>query len=268
VQGRFSPAFTADHAANELSQIWWDAHNLAVGTAVSYGFIGLILAMAFGWLSVRSARGPMAVFAAVVATTWLLEPAGLATFPLVMLCLGTAVTRAKSPAPSPEFRASRLWLMIGAMASMAYLLTDVRLHSAMDQKDPGAVAAAAAWTPWDPVAANTAAAAYANFNPDRSSLETALTWMQRARDRQPDFPFYSNKIAQLQIMLGRPDEARVSIERALDLQPWNVQSLQLRYVLAQFTNDEALLQDSKTKLCTLGSRFLQAEESCPSVAGA
>jgi O-antigen ligase len=262
VQGRFTPEFTALHAQNELSQIWWDAHNVIVGVTVSYGVIGIALVTWFTVVAARSARGPLAVFAAVVATTWLLEPAGLATFPLVMVCLGIAMAArrtgdvtAATEVPGPSVDVRRLLLLAGCVFGSLYLLTDMRLERATTRRDPDAVAAAARWAPWDPVAANTAAAAYANFDGSEPALRTALEWMEKARDRQPDFPFYSNKIAQLRMILGDDEGARVALDDALELQPWNVTSLQLMYVLADRTDDDALLTDMHDRLCTLGSDF-------------
>jgi O-antigen ligase len=262
VQGRFSAEFTADHAANELSQIWWDAHNILVGTAVSYGFLGLALFGVFVVLAVRGARGPLAPFVAALSLTWLLEPAGIATFPLVMLCLGVAMSGTGRGA-DVDRSLMRVLVLAGAVFGAAYLLTDVRLHTGMERRNPAAVASAAAWAPWDSVAANTAAAAYSNFDGSRPALEKSLMWMERARDRQPDFPFYSNKIAQLSLMLGRPDDALLAVDRALELQPWNVQALQLKYVVGSFTDSEHLSESATALLCEVGEQFVHPEESCP-----
>ena len=128
---------------------------------------------------------------AVVATTWLLEPAGLATFPLVMVCLGVAMsgTRpdgATEPADRPTFslQARRLLLLVGFVLGSLYLLTDMRLDAAM-RHNAGAVASRTTWAPWDPVAANTAAAAYANFDGSEPALRDALGWMEKAGARPP-----------------------------------------------------------------------------------
>lgn len=263
VQGRFTPDFTAHHAANELSQIWWDAHNIVVGVAVSYGVVGLILLGWFAVLAIRHARGPLAVFVSVVSLTWLLEPAGIATFPLVMLCLGVAMSTATVREHAAVGAAlGRIMMLLGGVLAMLYLLTDIRLHSAMEQGKPDAVASAASWAPWDSVAANTAAAAYANFDGSEPALRSSLVWMERARARQPDFPFYSNKIAQLNLMLGDTAAARDAVDTALELQPWNVTSLQLKYVVAKFSDDQLLMEETKEQLCTLGPQFWQEDSAC------
>jgi hypothetical protein len=178
-----------------------------------------------------------------------------------MLCLGSAMVGEGTSAPfagSDKSLPSRL-LMLGAVIAMTYVLTDVRMHSAMEQRNPEAVAAAAEWVPWDPVAANTVASAYVNFDGRQPALEEALKWMERARERRPDFPFYSNKIAQLNLMLGDTEAARGAIETALLLQPWNVQSLQLLEALGEFTHDDALATRARTRLCTLGADFCSAD---------
>ena len=240
---------------------------MIVGVTVAFGVIGLALVTWFVVLAVRSARGPLAVFAAVVATTWLLEPAGLATFPLVMVCLGVAMSarrpdEATEPAARPSFslQARRLLVLGGFVLASLYLLTDMRLDAATSRRDPEAVASAAAWAPWDPVAANTVAAAYASFDGSEPALRSALEWMEKARNRQPDFPFYSNKIAQLRMILGDDEGARVALDEARRLQPWNVTSLQLTYLLAERTDDDVLLEDMHDRLCTLGDDFCPQDQ--------
>ena len=260
VQGRFTSEFTALHAENERSQIWWDAHNIVVGVAVSFGFIGVVLAAWFVGHAIRSARGPLAVFVAVIATTWLLEPAGLATFPLVMVCLGVAMSASgKRDTPAGQgaigAKSTRVLLLCGGLVAAMCLLTDVRIKAGNWRQDPGAVASAAAWAPWDPVAANEAAAAYVNFEGGEPGLREALVWMEKAHDRQPDFPFYSNSIARVRFFLGDAAGAEAAFEDALELQPWNVQALRGMYGLADATGNEELREDARQRLCTLGADF-------------
>ena len=86
-------------------------------------------------------------------------------------------------------------------------------------------------------------------------------------DRQPDFPFYSNKIAQLRMILGDDEGARVALDEARRLQPWNVTSLQLMYVLAERTGDEALLTDMHDHLCAMGPVSAPCEPSRVGILG-
>jgi hypothetical protein len=266
VQGRFTPEFTANHARNELSQIWFDAHNIVVAVAVSFGFVGLAMVTWFVVLAARSARGPLATFALTVSLTWLLEPAALATLPLVLGCLGASMSgesrsRPALLAPPGRSEASRLLLLGGGVLASLYLLGDMRLDAALSRRDPDAVASAAAWAPWDPIVANYAAVAHANFDGSQPALREALVWMERARERQPDLPFYSNKIAQLRFLTGDREGARTAVDEALELQPWNVQSLQLAYSIADETDDVASLDDARQRLCTLGPDFCPPERA-------
>jgi uncharacterized protein HemY len=133
------------------------------------------------------------------------------------------------------------------------------MHAAMLSREPQAIASAASWTPWDPVAANLAAAGYANFDGSEPALREAVHWLERAHQRQPDWPFYLNKIAQLRLLLGDNEEARSALDEAQKLQPWNVQSLDLVYALAYRTNDQSLLDETRDRLCTLGPDFCPDE---------
>ncbi len=260
VQGRFSAEFSARHASQELSQIWFDAHNILVGLAVSFGVVGLLLCVAFAWFATRHASGPLLVFTAVVGVTWLLEPTGLVTLPLALLTLGASqasneasgvIERSEPTRVSPDSM-SRLLVLGGLTLALLFVLIDVQLSSAVRSQRPEEVARAARWTPWDPVAANVVAAAYVNFVGDVAAHRSAAVWLERARDRQPDWPFYYNKIAEVRLTLGDNLGARRSLEDALALQPWNAQSLDLMRIVAERTGDGELRDSTDLALCRLG----------------
>ena len=255
VQGRFSADFTSRHARDELSQIWFDPHNIVVAFAVGFGIVGLVLCGAFVWFAVQRVSGPLLAFAAVVAASWLLEPAALVTLPIALVALGAAFRPSDVPDAethaSPAKHLGTLLALVGVMAGMTFLVIDVRLANAIKSNQPDRVAEAARWTPWDPVAANAVAAAYFNGADDAASRQTALGWMKRSRDRQPDWPFYHNAIAEIYLSLDDPEAARAELEAALELQPWNVQSLELMLEVARRTEDAERLADATAALCLM-----------------
>ena len=69
------------------------------------------------------------------------------------------------------------------------------------------------------------------------------------------------------MILGDEERARIALEEALELQPWNVQSLQLMYVLADRTGDEALLTDMHDHLCAMGPVSAPCEPSRVGILG-
>jgi hypothetical protein len=179
-----------------------------------------------------------------------------------MICLGASMApfevTANADRNEPRTPAASWALLLtlgGVLLGAVYFVGDQRIDRAMSRRDPDAVAAAARSTPWDPVAANIAAAAYANFDGDEPSIRESLKWMERAHDREPNFPFYLNKIAQLRFMLGDRAGAQQALEQALALQPWNVQTLQLAYQFGDGSDDDSFSESARERLCTMGPTF-------------
>ncbi len=260
VQGRFSAEFTGTHAGNELTQIWWDAHNIVVNTAATLGVVGLALAVVFGFLVVRRARGPLAWFAGIVATSWLLQPAGLATLPLVLFSLGAASIRPACPLSSDDSVASestaraeatRLALLFGVALSLLVVLADVQVKAAVESRSADSLAAAADRVPWDPVVADLAAEAQVAYGSGPGAIEAAILWEQAAIDREPDRPYYRNRLAQLQLAAGQTATARRTLDSALALQPWNTRSWALLGVAAARSEDEQLQNRVAAARCAI-----------------
>lgn len=256
VQGRFDADFTRDHASSELSQIWYDGHNVFVNTWVTLGSLGLLALIAFIWTCARHARGPLALFASLVAMSWLLQPAGLVTVPLVMLCLGASMSKSQAvgtavarPAGPVGERSARLALLVGILVAVAVLFPDVMLKSASERRSLSAVEAAESLLPWDPVAAEAVASGHLSWAPPPDGLESAARWYREATHREPDRPYYWNRLAELQLALGDDDGAASSVSRALELQPWNVRAVQYSLVVARRTGDEGVAAEAEQRLC-------------------
>ncbi len=249
VQGRFSAGFTAANARDEVTQIWWDAHNIVVNTAVTLGIVGVGMAAIFGFLVVARARGPLAWFAGTVASSWLLQPAGLATLPLVLFCLGAASV---STAPTQSGLASdgegrsartqvaRVGLLLGLAGALLVVLADVHVKVAAESGSADEVAAAARHLPWDPVVADLASEAYLVYGSGPTALDQATIWADKAVDRERDRPYYLNRLAALQLAANELETARHTLDTALAEQPWNVTSWTLLGVVAERTDDDEL----------------------------
>ncbi|MGE0306734.1 MAG: O-antigen ligase family protein, partial [Acidimicrobiia bacterium] len=91
VQDRFSIEFVRDFAPDEVSQAWFDPHNVLIGLLVAVGVIGTLLFA--GWLAtnLRSARGPLVWGLLPLGIHWRVQPLALFTLPLAMLMLGAAM---------------------------------------------------------------------------------------------------------------------------------------------------------------------------------
>ena len=254
------PKFTGLHAGNELTQIWWDAHNIVVNTAATLGIVGLALAVGFGFLVVTRARGPLAWFAGVVAASWLLQPAGLATLPLVLFCLGAASIRPPRPVqgdvpvvtePAAHTDATRVALLVGVALSLLVVLADVQVKAAVESRSADSIATAADRVPWDPVVADLAAEAFVAYESGPAAIEAAIEWERAAIDREADRPYYLNRLAQLQLAAGQNATARRTLDRALALQPWNTRSWALLAVVAARSDDKQLTDRVAAALCAI-----------------
>jgi hypothetical protein len=257
-QGWFGPEFTAAHARDETREIWFDPHNLVVNVAVSLGFVGLFVALALAFCLIRSCRGPLAGFAAVVAVTWMLQPAALATFPLAMICLGAA-TPLTNPSESGErerLTSTRripvhLLLLLGLVGGGSVIAFDLQLDRAVHSRSADRVADAIRWVPWDPVAADTVSQSFRLYEPADSNLTGALEWAREAARREPDRPYFRNRLAELQLATGDLDGAARTLEIARGLQPWNVRTLVLSFSLANRSEDSDLQSLVESRLCRL-----------------
>jgi O-antigen ligase len=259
VQERFSAEFTGQHARDELTQIWFDAHNFPLGIAVSFGMVGFGLMVWWVVIAARSSRGPLALFASALALSWLLEPAFLATFPIAMLSVGAAWREPATADPRSQPRSLTIALGVaGALLAVSLFATDLRFARAIKANRPDAAATVAEGLFWDPVAANAVASALYNSSNDDEVEREALDWIDRSIDRQPDWPFYYNAAAQILLTLGEPDAAGEYLDDALRLQPWNVQSLLLQREVALATANTEMLENVDDRLCRVH------EALCPS----
>jgi hypothetical protein len=254
-QGYFDAGFVRSSALDDVRQSWFDAHNIVLTLVVSVGLVGLVIAILFVIEAVRPARGPLVLFAIGVAGTWVLQPAGLATLPVVALALGSAVPRAAcvdQPTRMRGWSVAVAGLLGGVLASWL-AVADLRLQRAADPVDAAAVDRAASWFPGDSLVADLAAQAWFLEHVSGTPREQeVLTWSRRAISREPDRPYYWAQYAGRLIAFERYDEARTALDEALRRQPWHAQSWRLMYNLSERTNDEELRLEAGDRLCELG----------------
>lgn len=242
----------------------FDAHNLIVEWAVTVGVIGCALFVAFAVLASHRARGPLAIGAATIAASWVLQPAGLSTLPLALLMLGAAT-------PSTDLqhyvggvrlpKAAAACLVVGVIWSVTFLIGDVRLNRAMETADPASLVSVERWYPFDPNVADFVAQGYVRQwslnDGDERAIAPALEWSARAVERQPDAPVWLDSLAARQIAFDHIDEARVSLRAALELQPDRPESLLLVRYIAEQEGDQETVTEITDFLCDLDPGYCE-----------
>ena len=255
-QGRFSPSFVELQAPNELTQAWFDAHNVIVTLFVAVGLPGLLLVVWFGWEAYRSTSGPFVYATGAIGLTWLLQPSGLTTLPLFMLMLGAAKIDRETFVVEDGIR-RRDWPLYGSAAlgvicGSWLLIGDLALRRSVDAGDISGLENAARMFPHDAVVADVVAQAwFIEEESDRTLRPTVMKWSQRAVDYEPDRPYFLSRHAGRQLTFGDYLSARSTLDRSLELQEWNIDTWELMFVLAERTNDVELQMLAESRLCQL-----------------
>ncbi len=245
VQGRFSAEFVRDFAAEEITQPWFDPHNAVITVLVAVGVVGL--ALFAGWLLVwaRGVRGPLVWAVVPIALSWMLQPMSLHTLPLAMLLFGAAGAGTVSTAAGISRRTAVALAALGVVLGAYLLAADVLMRRATNDLDGDRAAVAASMFGRDPISGDLVAQTYGRGGATADQLE----WRERVAAWEPDRPHWWSLLAQTQIGLGLLDEAEVSVARALELQRYNVRSLNTEAILAIYRDDEPRLDAALDELC-------------------
>lgn len=253
VQHRFSADFVREHAADEITQAWFDPHNVGVGVLVAVGLVGVVLFGAWAVVWARHIRGPLVWVLVPIVLHWLLQPVSLFTLPLAMLVFGAA--RPADPDASRfVLRPSVVGasLVIGAVAGLSLFTVDLMFERAIAASDVDRLdtIASAAWD--DPIIADVVAQAYDFRDDDVAGAESVIEWRRRAAEAEPDRPYWWSRLADELRREGRIDEAEIALDRALELQPYNQRSQLVEIFLALEAEDEPRLSEALDLACRLG----------------
>jgi hypothetical protein len=199
-------------------------------------------------------RGPLVFFVLALAGTWLLQPPGLVTLPLVLFLAGVAVPVGDATARSDRIPGRyAAALLVGVVVAGWLTLGDLVLKSATDDADAAAVESAARWFPHDAVVADLVAQSwFIEEENDPTLRDEVLEWSARAVSNERDRPYFLSRYALRLLVFEEPERAREVLDRSLELEPWHLQSWQLMYSLAVRTEDDELLIVVEGKLCALG----------------
>lgn len=252
VQGRFSADFVAEHSIDDVTQAWFDAHNVGIGVLLAVGIVGAALFVGWATSWVRVARGPLLWALLPVALHWLLQPLSLFTLPLAMLVFGVAGASGARIDP-PGRRSTAGTAAVGVALAAMLVVGDLAFQRAADDLDADGMATIASVLGDDPVLGDVVAQAYELTATSAADAADELDWRRRVAESEPDRPFWWSRLAEEQLEVGLVDEADRSIRRALDLQPNNVRSIRIETLLALRTEDEDRLEDALDRACAIGS---------------
>jgi len=254
VQGRFTPSFVRDYAPDDVTQAWFDAHNIGVGLLVAVGAIGVVLFIAWTVLALRMQHGWVAWAVVPLAVHWCLQPVSLYTLPLAMLLFGVA--RGLPNAPEQLIRRSRAVVaavVLGLIAGGTLLTVDLLFQQAADDLDVDRLETLANFFGDDPIVADVIAQAHSSSSAAATPTESELDWRRRAVDAEPDRPYWWTLLAEKQFDAADLDAAEVSVARALALQPTNRRAVRVEILLALTDRDEVRLTAALALACELGA---------------
>lgn len=260
IQHHFSADFTRAWQRNDLVQQYFDIHNFLLQMLIAVGLIGFALLVAFVVLASRKGDFTLCLAAATIGLNWMLQPAWLSSLPLAALLLGAA-NRTAAAARDRHLRRdvmSGVAIALGLVAAAALVAADLGLKVATNSGDPAAVRRAATWFGDDPyVLDNFVMTTYDATVPSERPLRVAA--VRKAAEAEPDLPMWWNDLAMTQRENGDFAGMRVSIDKALALQPNNVRSWTQLALYAQAVGDDRLASDAEAHACSLGALYCTPE---------
>jgi hypothetical protein len=276
--GRFreavGPRTTAEFVRAEgPDKLFYDAHNLVVEHLVTTGVVGLLLLGGFALVAVRTARGPLAWFAAGVVVTWMLNPASVTTAPVALLALGAAwrPARGLAPVPSAPHRAGAVPVGravggvlagIGLVAGANLLVVDALVDRGTITGDVDTVELAQRLLPGDATITGLVTDAHvvvARSAEDPTGAErAAVASARRATREDPTRSTWWVRRGYAEGTFGtgsRPEQLEAagrSFDEALERSPWSLEALVGQYNLAGLRGDAAAVARWRAQLCEIG----------------
>jgi O-antigen ligase len=240
-----------------------DAHDAPVEYLTTTGVLGLLAAGAWLFFAARRARGPLAVFALVMGVTWLLQPQGVDTTPLLLVALGAA---APPPTPADRRGAGRGWQVATTLAVVAGLLVasvfvygEWQLGQARDAGSQAALDRARPILGFYPVvdSLETEIAIRDGLTGDRAARSRALAAARATVATEPTRPDWWNRLGEVEGEWGSARASGHAFREALRYNPWSVRAMQGLLTLAHRSGDRAAAAHWTARLC----RF--SEATCP-----
>jgi O-antigen ligase len=255
VQHHFTPDFVRLYQQDDFAQAWNDLHNIVLQMLVSVGIVGVVLLTVFVAFAIRRSNFALSLAAVAISINWLLQPASLASLGVAAIFLGASATVVAAPT-DPTLRWPRIVaassVALGLIAALALVAADLNLRRAVHSHDRAAIRAAAGWFGDDPFIIDTFV--LPSYRPDLASERTArVAAARRATEAEPDVPTWWNELAMTQWESEDFAGMRISVEKALALQPNHVRSWVQLTAYAKHVGDEELESIARTHACELGA---------------
>jgi hypothetical protein len=185
--------------------------------------------------------------ASAIAICWLLEPPSHVTYGLAALLLGASqLDRGQHTGIEASVRMNRTMAVfacvVAAVLSGWAIVSDLTLKAAYESGDVDDARRALAWNRLDATAFQIVSTAV--FEPTDYSDEIAvevLQWSERATELEPGLPLMWAQLGIRQLLFGDADGGRVSLEHAIELQPYHPLALVVLRGIAQREGDDDLL---------------------------
>ena len=263
--GRFravaSPRWTLELAqAHGPDVLLLDAHNVVVEYLVTVGLLGTLLGAAWIVLALRRVHGPMLGFAAALAVSWLLQPQGLDTTPLLLIAVGAAWVpaqpdeRARVP-DSQVWRAALALALLPGLVAGVWLVAGERELSRGEHGSWSALQRADDMIGFFPVtqATITEREIARGLAGDRAAQRRAIASARSTVDEEPSRPDWWIRLGEVEGEWGSPAAARRAFERALELNPWSARAMEGLRILALDARDRAEARRLADRLCRLST---------------
>jgi O-antigen ligase len=236
-----------------------DGHNLAVEYLVTTGIVGSLLGAAWLALAARRARGPLVWFAGALLLSWLVQPQGVDTTPLLLIALGVAATApARAGARldlSPRWRTLLAVALIPGLLAGGWLVVGERQLYLGEHGSQAALDRAAAMIGVYPLvrATQTERDIVVGLAGRKSAMPRAIADARAVTAQEPTRPDWWNRLGEVEGQWGSLTRAQRAFERALALNPWSVRALQGLMTVASIRGDEGAVARYRARLCRLSA---------------
>ena len=234
-----------------------DGHDVAVEYLVTTGIVGALLGALWLALALRGARGALLWVAGALAVSWLVQPQGVDTTPLLMIAVGAAgLATGPGPGEPPRSPRWRSWLAISLLPGLlagGWLLVGERQLSLGENNSKSALHRADQMIGFFPVVGATATEIDINAGlmGDEHAQQVAIAQARTVAEQAPSRPDWWNRLGEVEGEWGSKAAAHAAFARALALNPWSQRALRGLYLVSGQQGDRNAQRRYRAQLCQL-----------------